>query len=187
MDKVQDIYKNQVLPHLDQVDKLLLDKIPHIKLLTDKGVKPSVAIGSAALVLTIVFVFLIGEAGLCNLVGFVFPVIGSYKALKSEDTKDDSQWLTYWVVYGFLNMFESVTDLLCNWVPMYYWLKCAFLVWCFLPQTKGASIVYKLGLEPILDKYVIKAEKAVAKQTDAVKKVIRSVTTEGGDNEDKNM
>jgi receptor expression-enhancing protein 5/6 len=46
------------------------------------------------------------------LVGFVWPVYASFKALKSADTADDTQWLTYWIVFGIVSTVESFTDFL---------------------------------------------------------------------------
>jgi len=36
---------------------------------------------------------------------------------------------------------------------MYHLVKIAFLIWCFLPSTRGALILYHKIVEPILVKY----------------------------------
>ena len=40
-----------------------------------------------------------GAPFLCDFIGFVFPAYLSFKAVESADTRDDTQWLTYWIVY----------------------------------------------------------------------------------------
>lgn len=40
-----------------------------------------------------------GSPFLCDIIGFIFPAYLSFKAVESADTRDDTQWLTYWIVY----------------------------------------------------------------------------------------
>jgi len=92
-------------------------------------------------------------AAVINLVGFIYPLYASLDALKTDDTNDDTLWLTYWVIYAFFNVFESFADFALGWLPFYFFGKLAFLMFCFLPQTRGSQIVYKNFLEPVFDKY----------------------------------
>ena len=43
-----------------------------------------------------------------NFIVFLYPVYASFKAIKSNNKDDDTQWLTYWVIYGLLSVIESV-------------------------------------------------------------------------------
>merc|ERR1712216_834304 len=56
--------------------------------------------------------------------GFLYPAYASYKAIESEATDDDTQWLTYWVVYSMLMIFESFADYSVFWIPGYRFAKC---------------------------------------------------------------
>jgi receptor expression-enhancing protein 5/6 len=56
-----------------------------------------------------------GENLIVNLVGFIYPAYMSFKAISSNTINDDTQWLTYWVVYAFFNITESITDILFSW------------------------------------------------------------------------
>ena len=47
----------------------------------------------------------------------------SIKAINSEEKDDDTQWLTYWVVYAVFSVLEFFTDLLLSWFPFYFLLK----------------------------------------------------------------
>lgn len=40
------------------------------------------------------------------LVGFVYPAYMSFKAIESPEKSDDTQWLTYWVVFASLTVLE---------------------------------------------------------------------------------
>ena len=42
-----------------------------------------------------------GAPFLCDFIGFVFPAYLSFKAVETPDTRDDTQWLTYWIVYRY--------------------------------------------------------------------------------------
>jgi len=104
---------------------------------------------------TIIFLFAFvmfgfGAGALCDLIGVVYPIFQSFKAIRSEGKEDDSQWLTYWVVYGFFSVAEAFTDRLFFWIPFYYVFKVVFLIWCMHPVTKGANQIYKRVLEPTL-------------------------------------
>jgi receptor expression-enhancing protein 5/6 len=58
----------------------------------------------------------------------------SFKAIESQGSADDTQWLTYWVVFGFLNVIEYFSDALLYWVPFYYALKVVAVLFLMLPQ-----------------------------------------------------
>ena len=47
----------------------------------------------------------------------------SCKAIDSEDKDDDTQWLTYWVVYAAFGIVEYFTDIILSWVPFYFLAK----------------------------------------------------------------
>eukprot|EP01138_Halocafeteria_seosinensis_P015714 gb/GECG01016035.1/.p1 GENE.gb/GECG01016035.1/~~gb/GECG01016035.1/.p1 ORF type:complete len:241 (+),score=32.77 gb/GECG01016035.1/:1-723(+) len=94
-----------------------------------------------------------GAGFIVNLVGFAYPAFMSFKALDTKDRNDDSQWLTYWICFAFLNLFETVGGLVLSFIPFYNGLKCIFLFYLFLPQTKGADFVYHQFVEGFFKKH----------------------------------
>lgn len=44
----------------------------------------------------------------------------SIKAIESSVKDDDTQWLTYWVVYGVFSIVEAFSDIFLSWFPFYY-------------------------------------------------------------------
>ena len=64
--------------------------------------------------------FALGGAKLVSdLVGFVYPAYASFKAIDSDDPNDDTQWLTYWVVFACSSIVETAANFLISWIPFY--------------------------------------------------------------------
>jgi hypothetical protein len=96
--------------------------------------KVYVVLGLGALYFFLVF-FNIAAEFLVNTIGFAIPAYYSLNALFSANTVDDTQWLTYWVVYAFFSVFESAVSAV-YWFPFYYTFKFVLILWMALPQTK---------------------------------------------------
>jgi len=148
-----DEYKALVNKYMDEADAKL-NQYPYVPLIAEKTkVRPSY-IASGLSLATFLFVFYrIGARPVTNIIGFVYPLYASFLALRTPSKEDDAQWLTYWMCYGTFTLVESLTDALLYWIPMYHIWKIAFLVWCFLPSTRGAQYIYERLIMPILAKY----------------------------------
>ncbi|CCG25717.1 Yop1 protein [Candida orthopsilosis Co 90-125] len=104
-----------------------------------------------------VLVFLnIGGVGqlLSNIAGFIIPGYYSILALQTSTSKDDTQLLTYWVVFAFFNVIEFWSKAILYWIPFYYLFKTIFLLYIGVPSFGGANVVYNVIIKPIADKYV---------------------------------
>jgi len=66
--------------------------------------------------------------------------------------------MSYRLVFGLLQTLESLTDYLEEGIPLYYWLKMLFLVWCFHSKTKGATLIYDNLLSKLLGTAAGKSE-----------------------------
>ncbi|XP_078428218.1 HVA22-like protein K [Wolffia australiana] len=86
----------------------------------------------------------------CCAVGIVLPVFSTFKAIEKKDSNDQEKWLIYWAAYGSFSLVESFSDKLISWVPFYYHVKFAFLVWLQLPSHCGARRLYEGHLRPFL-------------------------------------
>ena len=72
----------------------------------------------------------------------------SFYALETEGENDDMQWLTYWVVFGLFNITDQFAGFILHFIPFYYVLKVAVLIWLFHPSSKGATYVYREYIQP---------------------------------------
>ncbi|KAJ1723361.1 ER membrane protein DP1/Yop1 [Coemansia erecta] len=120
------------------------------------------AAGAAALVVSMVF-FNVAAPLLVNLTGFGYAAYATMNAIESPGKEDDAQWLTYWVVYGFLNVAEYFTNILTYWIPFYFVFKLVFIVWLMLPSTRGAEQLYNKGLRTMF----VQAHRAAGEMTAA--------------------
>ncbi|KAG1687298.1 Receptor expression-enhancing protein 5 [Nymphon striatum] len=159
--------------YLQRIDKKLHEK----NMVTDYLEKAEKASGVKRLYLalgTAGFIGLwlaIGYGGqlLCNLIGFGYPAYESIKAIESKDQRDDTKWLTYWVVYAAFGIFEFFSDIFLDWFPFYWLLKCIFLVWCFLPfSSNGSTFIYAKIIKPFFLKNQAKIDEAMDKLKDGV-------------------
>ncbi|KAK1175186.1 receptor expression-enhancing protein 1 isoform X1 [Acipenser oxyrinchus oxyrinchus] len=82
--------------------------------------------------------------------GTLYPAYSSYKAVKSKDVKEYVKWMMYWIVFALFTTAETFTDIFLCWIPFYYELKIAFVVWLLSPYTKGSSVLYRKFVHPML-------------------------------------
>jgi len=108
-------------------------------------------LGLVGIYFFLVFFNIAGEF-LVNFAGFLVPGYYSLEALFSASKTDDTQWLTYWVVYAFLTVFESAVNAV-YWFPFYYTFKFVLVLWMALPQTGGAQIVFRSFLQPVFSRF----------------------------------
>ncbi|NWS08092.1 REEP4 protein, partial [Motacilla alba] len=60
------------------------------------------------------------------------------------------RWMMYWIVFALFMAAETFTDLLISWLPFYYEVKMAFVIWLLSPYTRGASLLYRRFVHPAL-------------------------------------
>ncbi|KAF1981025.1 hypothetical protein K402DRAFT_398899 [Aulographum hederae CBS 113979] len=113
--------------------------------------KVYVVLGLGALYFFLIFFNIAGEF-LVNTAGFLLPAYYSMGALFSVGKADDTQWLTYWVVYAFLTVFESAVSAV-YWFPFYYTFKFILVLWMALPQTSGAQVIFRSFMQPVFSRF----------------------------------
>jgi len=85
------------------------------------------------------------------LIGTVWPAYATYKTVVDPETEEMTRWLMYWLVYAIFTTFEWLLDIVGAWVPLYFEMKIAFFLWLTMDKFKGASILCKKHLQPLLD------------------------------------
>ncbi|XP_041609205.1 receptor expression-enhancing protein 5 isoform X1 [Vulpes lagopus] len=107
------------------------------------------------------------------------PLSPRIKAIESPNKEDDTQWLTYWVVYGVFSIAEFFSDLFLSWVPFYYMLKCGFLLWCMAPSpSNGAELLYRRVIQPVFLKHESQVDTMVNDFKDKAKETVDTITKE---------
>ncbi|PNY27428.1 Protein YOP1 [Tolypocladium capitatum] len=138
--------------YLSYLDKEL-SKYPVLNNLEKSaGVPKAYAVIGAGALYFFLIIFNLGGQLLTNLAGFVIPGYYSLNALFTTTKDDDTQWLTYWVVFSFFTVIEGFFNIV-YWFPFYYIFKFVFLLWLSLPVFRGADIIFKSFMAPTLGRY----------------------------------
>ena len=92
-----------------------------------------------------------------TMISTLYPLYMSFKTLqyqvnkpkddgriykKEDEDNDTTQWLSYWLLYAFVNNNELIFGLLVDKIPLYKLFKFIFLLLCFLPQVQLSVIIY---------------------------------------------
>jgi len=134
-----------------------LSKIGFLNLLEEKTkvkfLKVYLVLGLGALLLLFIILGIFDDF-ITDVIGTAYPAYVSLRlAMASEvGQAERSQWFTYWVLYALVDSLEFIFDSIG--IPLFDLFKTALLVWLWLPQTRGASVVYK-ALVPVLSKYKV--------------------------------
>ncbi|KAI1328849.1 TB2/DP1, HVA22 family-domain-containing protein [Xylariaceae sp. FL0255] len=144
--------QDRVQQYVTQLDSEL-GKYPALNNLEKQTSVPKVyaAIG----VVTLYFFFIVFNLGgqfLTNFAGFIIPGYYSMGALFSTTKTDDTQWLTYWVVFSFFTVLESALNIV-YWFPFYFTFKFVFLLWLSLPMFSGAQLIFRSFMAPMFGRY----------------------------------
>ena len=106
--------------------------------------KAFAVLGTGALLILLLFINALALP-VSNLLGWAVPAYLSFKAIESPSTGDDTQWLTYWVVFGGFNFLESwALRPVLYYFPFYFAFKTAFVIYLWLPQTRVSRVSLRL-------------------------------------------
>jgi len=89
-----------------------------------------------------------------SMVGTVYPVFESIRAISSPGVDDDARWVEYWITESFFvyttmwveRSFPANSKIL----EMFYEFQFFFFMWLFLPFTDGAFLIFKHITKPFL-------------------------------------
>ena len=162
------------MEHIDKIcEKLNLNELERVQFLRDLSAKTHVKpayFGLGAIAVASLFALVgYGSTILFFLIGFLYPAYMSYKAIETKsDPDDDKQWLTYWVVFSFIHVFDPILNIVLSVIPFTLILKLAFNIWLLHPKTKGALLIYNRVIRDLLKKY----ESKIDSHLDNVKKTV---------------
>ncbi|GBL49226.1 ER membrane protein DP1/Yop1 [Candidozyma auris] len=167
----------QVKGFLTQIDKATSGIQPLQMFEQQTGLPRSYAVlGFGVVYIVIIFLNIAGIGQLLsNVAGFVIPGYFSLIALETRSKDDDTQLLTYWVVFAFLNVIEFWSRAILYWVPFYFFLKTIFLIYIGVPAFGGARIIYANVIRPFSKAYIVKSGGVKSSVNDAAEGVSTSV------------
>lgn len=108
----------------------------------------------------------VGEL-LANIASVILPAYWSIQALDTPGTADDSQYLTYWVVYAFFTIIEFWSAKLVQWIPAYWFLKTLLFVYLSFPSLGGARAIYHKVIHPLGERFLGLPPMPAARATEA--------------------
>mmetsp|Transcript_19182 Transcript_19182/g.37018 ORF Transcript_19182/g.37018 Transcript_19182/m.37018 type:complete len:236 (-) Transcript_19182:495-1202(-) len=126
----------------------------------------------------LIHTFGFGAFGRCFSFTYLVYVTFKVKEVHNENivTADKIHWLSHWAFYGTWVFFDNVTGFFFYWIPYIDALKIMFLIWCLLPQTRGAQQVYYLIIHRGFQRY----EKEIDRYLDSMWASMSRVMTEIG-------
>lgn len=150
----------------------LIDKWnEHMKIIENKtGIHGGIVI--LVLIITIIIVYLNvfdADALITNLVGTIYPAFWTMKTIETN-SNDDKHWLTYWVCFATFNIIDTFSGFILRFIPFYFILKIIFLIWLFMPNSHGATLVYQL--------LVVRLFKSFENDIDNATKSVKNYTNE---------
>jgi receptor expression-enhancing protein 5/6 len=121
-----------------------------LRLERSTGIKKTHQIGLAVGLVAFLLALRVAGDLLLAVVAFAYPAIMTVSAIERNDKSEDTHWLSYWLVLAFWSTLESLTGgVLPGIVPWYSTVKLAGCIWLFMPQTRGATIVYGAVVRPL--------------------------------------
>ncbi|EEF52162.1 HVA22-like protein a [Ricinus communis] len=82
-------------------------------------------------------------------VSLVYPLYASIRAIETKSPIDDQQWLTYWVLYSMITLFELTFAKVIEWIPIWSYAKLIVTCWLVIPYFSGAAYVYEHFVRPL--------------------------------------
>lgn len=132
-----------------------VDSLSQYKFLADIEEKTKVpreqfVLGTGFILFLVVF-FGVGMPVVSGLATIIPPAIFSLQAIEGKTSAKEKlylkkNWLTYWVIFGFFTALETFVKAILYFVPYYYALKVAILIWCMNPTWRGAAFVFDNAL-----------------------------------------
>ena len=127
-------------------------QIPPLKDAADKAqVNPGLILGAVLSVVFLVVMLFKGMAIIGITMTVLYPALHSVRAIESPDEDDDKRWLSYWMIFGLLNVLETFFGFIFWIIPYWTWIRLGLFVWLLLPNFDGALWIYTNVFKPVLN------------------------------------
>eukprot|EP00933_Yihiella_yeosuensis_P051806 TRINITY_DN4977_c0_g1_i1.p1 TRINITY_DN4977_c0_g1~~TRINITY_DN4977_c0_g1_i1.p1 ORF type:complete len:269 (+),score=70.20 TRINITY_DN4977_c0_g1_i1:50-856(+) len=167
-----------------------LADVPPVSWVAERlGVQPLAIAGLGALWAALFLIWGFTGDIICMVVGTLYPMFASFRALDDGEQDEVNVWLSYWVVFSAMVLSEGACRSLLSFVPFYHLMRLSFTFWLFLPATKGAQVIYHWLLCPLLRRQRPAIDAALARSAselrsstcgEKIREVLRTTAAEGG-------
>lgn len=125
------------------------DQIPPVVDLAKKGkVNSGTVLGGFLFVAALLLLLFSGFTIVMTCYTVIYPGLLSIRAINSKANKDDKTWLTYWLIFGVLNVAETFLGFVFYFIPYWSWLRIGLFIW--LLQFNGSRDLYEKFLRNLL-------------------------------------
>lgn len=84
-------------------------------------------------------------------VGTVYPIYESIRAVCTIGSEDDTVWLSYWIAQGIVSFSTEWVDGLGQAVQLHWnMFEFFFYLWLILPWTDGATLIFDFFMAPFV-------------------------------------
>ena len=133
-----------------------------------------------------------------TMISTLYPLYMSFKTLqyqinkskvngkiykKEDEDNNTTQWLSYWLLYAFVNNSECIFGSLVAKIPLYAFLKFIFFLMCFLPQIQLSVLIYKYLTSKL---YILYGENFEKNTVSFMRTIFSNNKTEGTNEEEGN-
>lgn len=117
------------------------------------------------------------EVFITNLIGIIYPIYWSMRALDIDiNSKDEEkQWYTYWLIFLGMLPIDMLIGRFLRHIPLLYFAKYVFLCWLFLPNFYGASYIHDRLIRKNLPQFEIVYR--IDNASTSIKKEFKDFTT----------
>lgn len=142
-----------------------------MKIIEDKtGIKGVYVILLLLISITLVYLNVFDKI-ITNLVGTVYPAFWTMKSIELKND-DDKMWLTYWVVFASFTLVDMFSVMIVKVVPFYFVMKILFLIWLFMPNSRGCYIVYHMLVKKVFKSFEGKIDGAADKMRNVAQEYV---------------
>jgi receptor expression-enhancing protein 5/6 len=150
-----------------------------LKIIEEKlKIKPSLALLLLFVVLLVLSPLLNTHALLTSVVCYLIPAYLSFIALESTDKEDDIRYLTYWIIFSFVEVSSPVFKLFFN---KFTYMTFRILVTLALlhPLSSLANVIYNKFVRPFLASHQQEIDAKLDELAKEGKKKLAEGVTEG--------
>ena len=164
--KRKKVFKDQYMPddnYLVKLNKNLMEYKIINKICTKFRIDPIYVL--IALLIPIIILLFMYFTFTTTMIALIYPLYMSFKTLHKKsfnvelDNAETTRWLSYWLIYAFINNTECIFWKFLEKIKIYNLVKFIFLILCFIPRVQLSVYIYNFITAKIFDKYGEKFEK----------------------------